>query len=213
MKKLTGSTKYLAMPSLLAGVVGVSLLGCSSYFSSKKENYIIEASITHPAIRQVDSLENSAENLGHSQKALTYYSRSPPFGLQVKILRDHSPDVDESLKKLSSARENLSYSRKNNEIASLDNQIQTVYEELDKTARNKPESYYLEQIKQIQGLEDKAQEQRDRLKENVPSEIVQQRESLKSQADYSNMIGTGLGLLGLCGIVSYGVIKLFDKTI
>ncbi len=219
MKQFSDLTKYFGIPSLVSIALGGGLLWYSGNAENRYHYFIEETSRTIPIVRQVDSLDNTLDDLFDSEKALTRYMIKPQTivstGKTVTIIPEiyHDPDVEESLDQLNSARENIRRGNflDNYEVRTLDSQIRIIQNELAWIERGKSEKFYEPQRTEIEGLQEKAYSELESLKKEVPSHILEKRKFLMNRAESSSNAGEILGVLGLIGIVTYGLVKVMDR--
>ena len=218
MRRLSAWTKYLGIPSLAGLALGLGLLWYSGNAGRRYNNFIEETSRT-PIVRQVYALDNSLGDLFDSEKALTYYMVNPvrinPLSKVSEPAIYHSPNVDESLGKLDSARNNLTQGAfpDSHDIRALDDQIRLMKNEVSRTERGKSEEFYETQRIQIQGLQERSEFKLNQLKKEVPPYIFEKRESLLNQSKRSSTAGWLFTIFGAIGTASYGVIRLLVRYI
>ena len=212
-------TKFLGISSLAAIALGGVLLWYSGDAENKYHNFIEETSKTMPIVRQVDELGNALDDLFDSEKALTHYMVTPATVVStgkttiVQPATYHDPNVDESLDELNSVRDNIARGNfsDNYEVKTLDDQVRIMQNELGRVERGKSEQFYEPQRTEIQGLQERASSELDSLKREVPSDILEKREFLMNQTEGSSNAGRILAILGIGGIVFYGIIKAADE--
>ncbi len=226
MQKVSGLTKYFGIPSLATLGIGGGLLAYSANASNKYENFIEETYKTVPMVKQLDATENTVANLGNANRALTYYMISPQTityiynsdGTFIPIITpqaDHYPSTNESVNQLQSARNNIEQKDFSNkpEIQSMVVPLKKVQGELEKAEKSKPESYYILYRDKISGIKAHAEEHVTKLREEIPGDILQVRDSLRSKQKTSNAAGLLLSILGGICSSSYGAIKLFSRKL
>ncbi len=221
--EISGLTKYLGIPSLATLGLGGGLLAYSTNASNRYENFIEETHKTVPIIKELDATEKTVGNLNGANRALTYYVVNPttvtlihqPNGMITTIITpeiDHSPSTDESVNKLQSARNNIEQKDFSNKAAilSISTQIKKVQTELEQTEKGKPENFYTPHRDKISGVKADAEEHVTKLREEIPGEILQTRDSLKNEQKNSGRAGVILGFFGVIGSAGYGLCRFAD---
>ena len=227
MQQVSGLTKYFGIPSLATLGLGGGLLAYSANANNRYEDFIEETYKTVPIVKELDATENTVNNLGHANQALTYYVISPQTityiwqsdGTFIPIINpevDHYPSVTESVGQLQAARSNIEqkdFSEKP-QIKSMSTSIKEVQTELkEKAEKNKPESYYIPYRDKISGIKTRTEEHVAALRQEIPSNVLQVRDSLKSKQKTSSVAGWILSIFGGIGSSLYGAAKLFSRKL
>ncbi len=188
------------MASLIALGLGIGYLKNSENDFEKYNEFIKNEQInTNYSVNQVNSLENVLIDLNEAEKALTKYSS----GVYL-TMRSHSPDVDESLEELNSARSNIlqgnCYDQDN--VKTLDRKISFTQSNLNKLKRNQGMESYEDERTQIQYLAEDTKTELARLEEEIPLDILKKKESLKTHAKSKENLGCLLIFLGGLGCIT-----------
>lgn len=212
----------------LAGTVlcGTLLWYSTGYHEKKYCNFIEKTSISLPAIKQVDSLDNALDDLFDSERALTHHKMR-----NYIVMKHYSPDVTISLKELNSARSHIAHGQfsESHEVETLDDQIRLTYNNLSRIKQKAPEQFYDPQRIQIRELQVNARNELTKLKEAIPTYILEKRESLRNRLGRRRsenqeaviffsliglLMGVGTGLSKMVGTFydSINRVNLRDKT-
>jgi hypothetical protein len=226
MRILSYPTAFWGLPSMAVLGLGISLLVNQPNVEKNYQDYIKKTSIAYPFIQEIDSLDNCGNNLQSAGRELTSYVSSLPSNKNIPnlpgnarfamvfvphhVTTTHNPDVDKSLKYLDFARENIS-KIKFAKIKGLDNQIETVQNELKLTKKGKSQKFYEPQRQKIYNAEKMAREEMGRLENMTSTKIVDERRTLKNSKDNKNYLGMILTALGGVSTLMWGVWRILNR--
>jgi hypothetical protein len=210
MRILSFPTAFWGLPSMAALGLGISLLANQPKVEKNYLDYIKKTSISYPLIQDIDSLDNSGDNLKSAEEELTYYCSKPYSEIytgNTTIISPaiyHYPDVNDSLKDLSFARGNIGNIKfaDKTKIKNLENKIGIVQEELSKIEKGKSESFYEPQRKEINYTEKMAEEEMRRLESLTSTKIVDERRTLRNKKENKNSLGMILTIFA--GLSTFG---------
>ena len=206
MQKISGVSKYLGIPSLAVLIVGGG--ATSGYWLNARNNYrsfIDETYRTVPVVKHVDALESASKNLQTSENELTYYLVRPE-SRGIKGSHNpavyHYPNVDKSLKGVRLARADMEQGNfpQDSKAHTMIDQVQRVETKLEKTEKGESQDFYSPIREKISHVHNEADELLTELRQQVPNDITQKRESLKKKEDVQgtlSLLFSAFGALGL----------------